>query len=292
MHLSVPLIVIAGVLSVLSGAASGIVFAQELVAVPGELAPAADADQLVHAADLALRGERLVEAQALFERLQHMSLDDRQRDDVALLRAEFMVATGRLGEARPLLETLGAAAREQCRVVAALATADIRMDAFASADRDLRAAQGRCADDPVYWRALGQASLGLQSSSAAVDAYRRALILDPGNHSLQNDLAVALVMNGRAAEAVGLLTAVLRNAPDREDVAINLDYAGAALGQVPRRRPADDDAFWSRRLQYAGAGARSAGRVDLAEALFAQALMQRPKHDEALWQQYAEVAQQ
>lgn len=292
MRPSVPLIVIAGFLSALSAAAPGVVSGQEAAAVPGGLAPEADADDLVRAVDLALRGERLIEVEALFERLGRMPLDDRQRGDIVLLRAEFMVATGRPGEARRLLETLGAAAREQCRVVAALAAADIQTDAFASAERDLRAAQGRCADDPVYWRALGQAGLGLQLSSAAVDAYRRALILDPGNHGLQNDLAVALIADGNTAEAVGLLAGILREAPDRQDVAINLDYAGAILGQVPYRRPADDDAFWSRRLQYAGSGARHAGRAKLAEALYAQALMESPRHDETLWQQYAEAAQQ
>jgi len=289
---SIQSIVVAGVLSTLLATAHITVSAQESTAIPGDRAVEDNADELVRAADLALRGERLVEAQALFVRLGSMLLDNRQRGDVALLRAELMVATGHPGEARQLLETLAVAAREQCRVVAALATTDIQIDAFASADRDLRAAQGRCAHDPVYWRALGRASLGLGLSAAAVDAYRRALTLEPDDHGLQNDLAVALTADGKTVEAIGLLAAILRKDPDRREVAINLDYAGAILGQIPYRRPADDDAFWSRRLQYAGSGALHAGRAKLAEALYAQALLENPRHDETLWQQYAEAAQQ
>jgi predicted Zn-dependent protease len=291
MQPSVPLIFITGILSALSSTAPNVVLGQELAAAPSIIAPDANTDELVRAADLALRGERLIEAQALLERLARMPLDANQRDDVVLLRAEFMVATGRPVEARRLLETLGAA-REGCRVVAALAAADIQSDAFAAAEMDLRSAQGRCAEEPVYWRALGQASLRLKLSSAAVNAYRQALLLDPDNYGIGNDLAVALIADSKAAEAAGLLAAILRELPDRADVAINLDYAGAMLGQIPQRRPSDDDAFWSRRLQYAGSGARSAGRVGLAEALYARALLENPRHDETLWQQYAEVAQQ
>lgn len=291
MRLSIPFMVVAGVLGALSVTAPKMAHGRNTSALPSATTPDVNRGDLVRAADLALRGNRLIEARALLDTLDGLQPDGGQADDVALLRAEFLIATGHPIEARQLLETVGAEARERCRALAALAMADIQNRSFADAETQLRSAQGRCAEDPVFWRALGQASLGLGRSFAAVDAYRRALALDPDNWSVQNDLAVALIADGNAIEALGLLGAILRQAPDREDVAINLDYAGATLGRIPQRRSADNDAFWSRRLLFAGAGARSAGRLGLAEALYAQALMESPRHDETLWQQYVEAAQ-
>lgn len=292
MRLSIPFMVMAGVLGAFCVTVPKTAYGQDSAALPSATTPDVNRDKLVRAADLALRGNRLIEARALLDTLDGLQPHGGRTGDVALLRAEFLIAMGRPIEARQLLETVGAEARAQCRVMAALAMADIQNQLFANAETQLRSAEGRCTEDPVFWRALGQASLGLGRSFAAVDAYRRALVLDPDDWGMQNDLAVALIADGNAIEALGLLAAILRQAPDREDVAINLDYAGATLGRIPQRRSVDNDAFWSRRLQFAGAGARHAGRLRLAEALYARALMECPRHDEALWQQYVEAAQQ
>ena len=78
-------------------------------------------------------------------------------------------------------------------------------------------------------------------------------------------------------------------APEAADVSLNLDFANAMRGIAPARRPQDDDQMWSIRLQFAGRGARQAGRQKLAESLLARALLNRPRYDQGLWRQYAEV---
>lgn len=249
-------------------------------------------DELIRATDLALRGKRLTEAEALLSKLPDEQLSDVERDDVRLLRGEFLIAVGRPGEAGTVLRTLSVEARSRCRVVIARATADAQSQDFVNAEMLLRSAVNDCSEDPAFWRTLGQASFAVNSSSNAVFAYRQALALEPENLDLQNDLAVALIANGNVGAAHGLLATVFLQVPHREDIAINLDYAAAMLGRMPQRRSGDNDAFWSRRLQFAGAGARDAGRAGLAEALYAQAVIENPRHDEQLWQQYKGAAQQ
>ncbi|GGJ41609.1 hypothetical protein GCM10011393_09660 [Sphingopyxis bauzanensis] len=100
---------------------------------------------------------------------------------------------------------------------------------------------------------------------------------------------MALLALGDAGDAVQLLAALTRRDPARADIRINLDYAHGMLGQRPSRAVGDDDMFWSRRLQYAGLGARRADRVRLAEAMLGQAILVRPRHDAELWRQYDEI---
>lgn len=255
---------------------------------------AGDRPERIRAADLALQGGRLVEAQALLDDLRDQpgadQADDAQEDQIRLLHAELLLATDQPAEARQWLAALRGPEGQSCRASAALAMAEIATGELAAADTLLRGQEAPCAQDPVFWRALGQASLGLGRPAAAADAYRRALALQPGNDAVRNDLAVVLIATGDAAGAADLLADLLRREPGRQDATINLDFANAMLGRTPQRRVDDSDAFWSRRLQYAGSGARRAGRTGLAEALFAQALIERPRHDQALWRQYSEVA--
>jgi hypothetical protein len=101
---------------------------------------------------------------------------------------------------------------------------------------------------------------------------------------------VALLALGDAGDAVQLLADIARRDPARADIRINLDYAHGMLGQRPSRAASDDDMFWSRRLQYAGLGARRADRARLAEAMLGQAILVRPRHDAELWRQYEEIS--
>lgn len=255
-----------------------------LEAAPSAL-PRAD---LVHAADLALLGGRLVEAHVLLERLD----DEGAGNDpaVVLLRAELLLTSGHPAEAKRLLATMAESDPLACRIATAKALSDIQTGAPADAEMRLGAHAASCAVDPVYWRAIGWVALGLGRRAAAAEAYRRALALRPESDAIRNDLAVAFIANGQAEEAVGLLVSLLEAQPRRQDVALNLDYANAMIRHAPVRRPWESDAFWSRRLEVSAEGARRAGHTGFAEALFAEALIERPQHDERLWQQYSEVS--
>lgn len=245
--------------------------------------------QKVAAADLALQGNRLIEAQALLTQLAQTP-GDPDEAKIILMRAELMVATARPDAARALLATLGDRDVPICRVSTAYALADLQDGRLADADGRLQAQAAACSDDVVFWSALGQARLGLARAADAVDAYRHALALRTDSALLRNDLAVALLAAGEAGEANFILADLFTRHPTDMDVAVNLDFAGGMLGRMPQRRDSDDGSFWSRRLQAAGLGARRAGRANMAEALFAQALLARPRHDAELWRQYSEVA--
>lgn len=251
--------------------------------------PTLSARAVIGAADMALQGGRLVEARALLDRLVDMAPPPDMLDAARLLRAELLLMDGQGTDARHMLDALTGTAARGCRATAARAAVRVQSGDLDVARDGLNLRAEPCADDPFYWRARARVDLALGRAGAAVAGFRRALALQPGKDALQGDLAVALIAQGEAAEAAEMLAMLLRRAPRSSALIVNLDFANGMLGRMPLRASADDDAMWSRRLQFAGAGARRAGRGALAEALFAQALIERPRHDQDLWRQFAAV---
>lgn len=239
------------------------------------------------ALDQALAGGRLVEAKDLLDRLEAEGTDRDPR--LLLLRAEWLIAVGRAADALPLLATIDIEAPTRCRVVAATTMALLDTAALDDADVLLAREETSCSAEPVYWRGLGRLHLARTRPAEAVTALRRAAALEPANDEVQSELAVALLALGEASDAVRLLAALSLRDPARADIRINLDYAYGMLGQRPSRAAGDDDMFWSRRLQYAGLGARRADRGRLAESMLGQAILVRPRHDAELWRQYDAV---
>lgn len=258
------------------------------------MAPPAPTDpaNLIASADQALQGGRLIEAEALLDRIGTLDpqlVPDPVGDMAALLRAELMLATGHPSDALKELQSRPVGNVSKCRAAAAEGLALISLDRFSEASATLQSEAHECDSDPVYWRTLGRLKLVQGRPVEAVAALRSALDRSPGNRSLRNDLGVALLAADLPGEAIDLFTELVRDDPEQAEVLVNLDYARAMLGRTPVRRSADSDVFWSRRLQFAGAGARQAGRNGLAEALLSQAVIERPHFDPQLWRQYSEL---
>lgn len=246
--------------------------------------------EMLKAVDSALAGQRLVEAKELLDRLEaDPALSD--SDSAELLRAEWLIAVGRPGEAIPLLAAADQADGWQCRKLAAGMIALIQLAEFDRADALAAAPAETCVADPLYWRSLGRLHLARDRAPAAVGALRRAAGLDPESDAVIADLGVALIAAGEAAEAAGILSRLLVRHPGQAEVRVNLDYANGMQGRRPSREASDTDLMWSDRLQFAGLGAQRANQLVLAEALLGQALIERPRHDERLWRQYVAVAE-
>lgn len=256
-------------------------------------ADSADPENLLSSADKALQGGRLIEAEGLLNRYEERepkSAPARARDMATLLRAELMLATGHPAEALVELRSNDVAAVQGCRATAAEGTALLLLDRLSAASIALQSHTTECGRDPVYWRARGRLDLALGRPVAAVAALRKAVDEAPEDRALRNDLGVALIAADLPGEAIALLSALVGESPDQTEAQVNLDYARGMLGRVPVRGSGDSDIFWSRRLQFAGGGARQAGRNTLAEALLGQAVIERPRYDAQLWRQYSELS--
>lgn len=249
-----------------------------------------DQTALIRAADQALQGNRLVEAQALLDEIAEAPRDS-NRNEIDLLRAELLIATERAAEALPLLAALDAPERDGCRASAARGLSMMQTSDLAVADEMLAARVDICGADPVFWRALGRIRLARARPAAAVEAFGNALALQPANDALRDDLAVALIAAGSPADAAPILAELSRRLPDRAETLINLDYANGMMGRTPARRDLDNDELWSKRLQYAGYGALTAGKAALGRALLGQAMIERPRYDAQLWQQYSDASE-
>ena len=254
--------------------------------VPDNLLPSGEmsgTDPLL-LADSALQGRRFFEAEAY-----RAQLAADPRPEALLLRAELALLSGSPGEAIALIDRVRANSTYVCRAEAVATTALLQLGQPDLAKMRSDAVDNSCRADAFYWRSKGRIAYARSDIGTSVAAFREALVLRPSDQGTENDLAVSLIAAGDAEQASRLLGGLLDRSPDATDISLNLDFANAMRGIEPERRPHEDDNMWSLRLQFAGQGARQAGRLDLAEALLARAMINRPRYDHKLWQQYAEV---
>lgn len=223
--------------------------------------------------DAAIRGGRLVQAQTMLD-----LLPDAQSGtfDVAVLRAQLMLAQGQYAEAESAFAKLAATPSQDCRVVAGLGSAAAAMRHTEAALARLQDATTRCPADWRLWADLGHAYDSGARWNDSKAAYERASALGAPRASLLNDMAVSLLMQHRYPEARALLQQALAADPDDRRVANNLDIAAASMGEPPVRRRGEDAARWAERLSNAGYAASLAGRSDDARAWLTQSLAAAP----------------
>lgn len=223
--------------------------------------------------DAAIRGGRLVQAQTMLDMLPEATSGT---FDVAVLRAQLMLAQGRYSEAEAAFARLAATPSEDCRVVAGLGSAAAALRHTELALARLRDATARCPADWRLWADLGHAYDSGARWNDSKAAYERASALGAPRASLLNDMAVSLLMQHRYSEARALLQQALAADPGDRRVANNLDIAAASMGEPPVRRRGEDAARWAERLSNAGYAASLAGRTDDARAWLTQSVAAAP----------------
>lgn len=223
--------------------------------------------------DAAIRSGRLVQAQTMIDLLPDT---ESGTFDVAVLRAQLMLAQGQYADAERAFAKLAATPSDDCRVVAGLGGAAAAMRHIEVALAQLRDATARCPADWRPWADLGHTYDVEARWTDSKAAYERALALNAPRASLLNDMAVSLMMQRRYAEATALLRQALAADPDDRRVANNLDIAAASMGEPPVRARGEDAARWAERLSNAGYAASLAGRNDDARAWLTQAIAAAP----------------
>jgi len=124
--------------------------------------------------DAAIRGGRLVQAQTMLD-----LLPDAQSGtfDVAVLRAQLMLAQGQYAEAERAFGKLAATPSDDCRVVAGLGSAAAAMRHTKAALARLQDATTRCPADWRLWADLGHAYDSGARWNDSKAAYERASAL-------------------------------------------------------------------------------------------------------------------
>ncbi len=236
----------------------------------GTASAAADDLALV---DAAIKSGRLVQAQAMLDLLPG---DKPDTFDVALLRAQLMLAQGQYADAERAFGKLAATPSQDCRVIAGLGSAAAALRHTDAALAHLQDATARCPADWRTWADLGHAYDTAARWNDSKAAYERATTLGGPRASLLNDMAVSMLMQRRYPEAKALLQQALAGDPDDPRLANNLDIAAASIGEAPVRGRGDDPARWAERLSNAGYAASLAGRTDDARAWLTQSIAVAP----------------
>ena len=87
-------------------------------------------------------------------------------------------------------------------------------------------------DSVAAWNGLGVCRVQLHDMPGAEDAFRRAVALSPGDYASRNNLALAFVLQGRAADAVPLLQSLADEPGIPGRVKHNLALAYAQQGDT------------------------------------------------------------
>lgn len=155
---------------------------------------------------------------------------------------------------------------------------DMRHDGDAAGALGLyREASQDAPRDPVVLERMGDAFMDMNDPARAEQAFRGVLAIDPGNRGAERGLALSLLAQGRAAEALPILQPLAEASSDPR----LLRAEGTALDLVGR--PGDAQAVYRRGLQIAPIDADLHGNLALSLALSGDAV-------DALTQMQAAIA--
>ncbi len=117
---------------------------------------------------------------------------------------------------------------------------------FRAAVREAKRATADRPNDPEAWILLGQAEgQGLAVYGPAIDAFRRALELDPASVEAASSLAVLLAGSGRTGEAAAVLERGLLISPESPMLRTVLALVRLVAGEIPEARAEIDKALSS-----------------------------------------------
>jgi Flp pilus assembly protein TadD len=245
-----------------------------------------DPQSYLHAADAALRDGRLTQAAQMIAWLDSNGAAV-SRDDVALLKAEYAIATHDIEKAAAALVSIHDVERNFCRAHTAKGWVSGNRGQVDQAIIALAKASKSCPDDAGIWNLLGLAFVKKGETVAAGEAFRKAMMLAPDEAEVLNNHALSLLQNGEAELAYRQLQIAAAKAYDNELIQGNLDFVGGMIGRSPERRDGENDAQWSGRLVSMGKGAKAAANRPQADALFSQALLTLDHFDSTIWAELA-----
>lgn len=268
------------------------VFVALLLAAPiqAQDAPVSALDQqsYLQAADAALRDGRLTQAAQMIAWLDNNG-NAVSRDDVALLKAEYAIATQDVEEAAVALASIEDSERNLCRSHTANGWVSGNRGQADEAIVALAKASKNCPDDAGIWNLLGLAFVKKGEAAAAGEAFQQAMTLAPNEAEVLNNHALSLLQKGEAELAYRQLQMATANAPDNELIQGNLDFVSGMIGRSSERQAGENDIRWSGRLVNMAKGAKAAANRPQADALFSQALLTLDHFDPTIWAELAPV---
>ena len=200
-----------------------------------------------------------------------------------LYRAEVYLGQGNSAGAMPLFSALlqreeVAARAAQGQGISLLLIGD-QVSAF-------KALSSAVEQDPQLWRAwnaLGAYYDGREQWSMAEDSYRKALAQTPNNAMVLNNLGFSLFMQGRADEAISVLSEALLHDPELDLARTNLRLAFAHRGQYLQAISGSKEEEMGQILNDVGYIAILRGDYKNAEAYLLRAMEVDPAFNERAW---------
>ena len=228
----------------------------------------------------ALADHRFEDADRLLERVLYR---DPENARARLYRAEVQLGQGDSAGAMPLFTAL-----LQQEEVAARAAQGQGISLLLIGDQvgAAKALNRAVTLNPQLWRAwnaLGAYHDGQEQWSQAEDSYRKALQLTPQNAMVLNNLGFSLFMQGRADEAINVLSQALQYDPDLHLARTNLRLAFARRGQYLQAISGSKDEEMGQILNDVGYIAILRGDYKNAEAYLLRAMEAAPAFNETAW---------
>jgi len=157
---------------------------------------------------------------------------DPKNGDVGLHYAQALLDSGRPQEAIAAARRVVDNASHDPAMVVRAAQLELRAGDALTASTTFQSVIAHAGGGTPALNGLGVSRVQLGDLPGAEDAFRRAVVLTPGDYAARNNLALALVLQGRAAEAVPMLQSLADEPGVPGRVKHNLALAYARAGDT------------------------------------------------------------
>jgi Flp pilus assembly protein TadD len=157
---------------------------------------------------------------------------DPKNGDVGLHYAQALLDSGRPQEAIAVARQVAGNSSHDPAMVVRAAQLELRAGDALTASTTFQSVVAHGGGGTPALNGLGVSRVQLGDLSGAEDAFRRAVMLTPGDYAARNNLALALVLQGRAAEAVPMLQSLADEPGVPGRVKHNLALAYARAGDT------------------------------------------------------------
>ena len=144
----------------------------------------------------------------------------------------------------------------------------LQQNQFQNAKKFLTAAVQNQPSSFKHWFVLGNCYQSQAEFSQAVDAYKKALTIQPNLAAIHNNLGYALQKSGKYSEAIASYRKALQLQPDCQEAYVNLGNALHAQGQLVK----DQESHYAELNYKLGLARKQAGDLNNAASYYQQAI--------------------
>ncbi|MEH6715466.1 tetratricopeptide repeat protein [Parasphingorhabdus flavimaris] len=222
--------------------------------------------------EAAIEGGRLVQASEMLSEMRKRHLDS-EKAELEILEAELAITRKDDQRAIKLFANHLYHPQYLCRAKEGSGIARVRSGEWQAAMELLADVTIKCPDRWKAWNMMGISLAHFGKFQASRYAFDTALSRSDNSPVVLNNLGYSLLARQEYAEAAEIFEMAIVKQPENERLQNNLDIARAAIGEAPKRSTKESQSRWVERLTNSGYAALLTGNKQAGIALLSNAVI-------------------